>query len=129
MIVIDASVVVAALVAPGALGAAAQRHLDADRIAPELIDIEVLHVVRRMVRHGQRTDEFGERALRTLASSRIERIPHRALLGRAWELRHNLTAYDATYVALAELMKTSLVTGDVRLARAPGLRCAVEVLS
>jgi predicted nucleic acid-binding protein len=63
-----------------------------------------------------------------LGALRIERAPHAPLLARCWELRHNLTIYDAAYVALAELMVTSLLTGDARLAAAPGARCDVEVM-
>ncbi len=59
----------------------------------------------------------------------LRRVPHRQLLGRCWQLRANLTVYDASYVALAELLDLVLVTGDVRRSKAPGLRCQVEVLS
>ena len=59
----------------------------------------------------------------------LRRVRHRQLLGRCWELRAHLTVYDASYVALAELLDLVLVTGDVRLSKAPGLRCQVEVLS
>ena len=59
---------------------------------------------------------------------RIERAPHRPLIGRCWELRHDLTIYDAAHVALAELMEATLLTGDERLADAPGARCDVEMI-
>jgi len=59
----------------------------------------------------------------------LQRVPHRQLHGRCWQLRANLTVYDASYVALAELLGLVLVTGDVRRSKAPGLRCQVEVLS
>ena len=58
----------------------------------------------------------------------LQRIPHRQLLTRCWELRENLTTYDAAYVALAELLDVVLVTGDKRLSRSPGLRCRVQVI-
>ena len=64
-----------------------------------------------------------------LADLPLRRVAHRQLLGRCWQLRANLTVYDASYVALAELLDLVLVTGDVRLSKAPGLRCQVEVLS
>ncbi len=63
-----------------------------------------------------------------LDALRLARAPHAPLLRRCWELRHNLTTYDAAYVALAELLGAVLVTGDARLSSAPGARCAVEVL-
>lgn len=66
--------------------------------------------------------------MRDLSMIRIERSPHLPLLARCWELRHNLTVYDASYVALAELLGAPLLTGDARLAAAPGIRCDVELL-
>jgi predicted nucleic acid-binding protein len=67
-------------------------------------------------------------ALDDLAAAPIERAPHPPLLRRCWELRENLTAYDAACVALAEALEVRLLTGDRRLARAPGPRCQIEVL-
>jgi len=67
-------------------------------------------------------------ALADLAALPLQRAPHRALLARCWELRDNLTVYDASYAALAEALEVTLLTGDGRLARAPGLRCHVEIL-
>ena len=64
-----------------------------------------------------------------LVEAPLQRVPQRQLLGRCWQLRANLTVYDASYVALAELPDLVLVTADVRLSKAPGLRCQVEVLS
>ncbi len=68
-------------------------------------------------------------ALTDLADLPMARVSHRPLLRRCWELRDNLTVYDAAYVALAESLDATLVTADARLARAPGVRCAVELLS
>jgi predicted nucleic acid-binding protein len=58
----------------------------------------------------------------------MERVPHTALLARAWQLRDNVTVYDASYVALAELLSVPLITADAKLAGAPGLQCSVELL-
>jgi predicted nucleic acid-binding protein len=66
--------------------------------------------------------------LADLDALRLERAPHGPLLGRCWELRDNLTIYDAAYVALAESVEATLLTGDARLARSPGIRCSVEVI-
>lgn len=130
MIVVDASVLVTLVAERGARADAAQRRLDGDEvIAPELIDLEVLNVVRRLVRGGQVSEPDARAGLIAIAQAPIERFSHAGLLHRSWELRDNLSAYDAAYVALAEIFDVTLVTRDVRLARAPGLRCAVEVLS
>lgn len=70
-----------------------------------------------------------ELALVDLMDLPLERAPHRPLLPRCWELRQNLTPYDASYVALAEALEAVLITADARLAAAPGIRCEVSVLS
>lgn len=129
MIVVDASIVVTALADDGADGARARERLLADRlVAPHLIDVEVLAAWRRLAGTGRLEEQRAELARSDLRSLAIERVPHGPLLERAWELRANLTAYDATYVALAELLGAALVTADEKLAGAPGLRCTVEVL-
>jgi len=129
LIVVDASIVVTALADDGADGARARRRLLADRlVAPHLIDVEVLAAWRRLAGTGRLEEQRAELARSDLRSLAIERVPHGPLLERAWELRANLTAYDATYVALAELLDAALVTADEKLAGAPGLRCTVEVL-
>ena len=68
-------------------------------------------------------------ALADLADIPLRRAPHLPLLARCWELRHNLTPYDAAYVALAEVLDVALVTADARLSRASGVQCVVEVLT
>lgn len=68
-------------------------------------------------------------ALRRLAILPIVRLPHGPLLERCWELKHNLSSYDAAYVALAEMYGTTLLTSDQRLTRSPGIRCDVELLA
>lgn len=130
MIVVDASVVVTALSDDGADGARSRQRLLADRlVAPHLIDVEVLAAWRRLAGSGRLEERRAELARSDLRALAIERVPHGPLLERAWELRGNLTAYDATYVALAEMLGAPLVTADSKLAASPGLRCVVEVIS
>ena len=94
---------------------------------PHLFDVEVLHAIRRYSLRGTLSLEQGYRALEALRSMRVARYPHAALLPRIWELRENLTAYDAAYVSLAETLDAPLVTTDARLARASGHRATVEL--
>ena len=97
--------------------------------APAHLDAEVLHSIRGLRLGGIIDDAIAHRAMDNLARSRIVRVrPGRVLLGVAWELRHNLTAYDALYVALADLLDCGLVTADGRLASAPDLPVPVTVL-
>lgn len=130
MIVIDASVLAPALADDGPDGDQARARLDGEvLVAPELIDLEVGSVLRRLVRTGQLPGRRAEQALSDLIAIPVERAAHGPLLARCWLLRDNLTIYDASYVALAEAMNSVLVTADARLARAPGLRCPIEVLT
>jgi predicted nucleic acid-binding protein len=130
VIVVDASVLVLALIDEGGPGALArERLLDSDIAVPELADVEVLSVVRRQVLAGRLTAERGAGALQDYADLAVERFSHQPLMARAWALRHSLTAHDAQYVALAELLDAALLTADGRLARAPGPRCPVDLLS
>ena len=111
-------------------GARARQRLVGEVLfAPELIDLEVLSVLRRGVATKAMTVRRGEEAMADLIDLPIRRASHRPLLGRCWELRHNFTCYDASYVALAETLDVRLVTADSRLAHAPGLRCEVELLA
>lgn len=84
---------------------------------------------RRQLLAGDLDQRRADLALADLIALPVRRVAHRLLLARCWELRHNLTVYDAAYVALAELLSLTLVTADGRLSAAPGLRCQVEVLS
>lgn len=125
MKVIDAGVVVELIA----------NDLDPDRLgteelaAPHLLDSEVVNVLRSLVRRGELTESQGHHAATGFGLLAISRFPADWLRPRMWELRHNLSAYDATYVALAELADaTSLLTTDARLARAPGLHCHIELL-
>ncbi len=109
--------------------------LDPDRLgvedlaAPHLLDSEVTHVLRGLALRGALTDEQATLAMGGFAELAIVRYPADWLRPRMWELRRNLSAYDATYVALTEMTSaTSLLTTDARLANAPGVRCTVQVL-
>lgn len=129
MIVIDASVVVTGLADDGPDGDRVRTRLRGERLAaPHVIDLEVASAWPRLVSTGNLDERRAALALADLDVMRIERAPHRPLLARCWELRQNLTIYDAAYVALAELMEVPLLTGDGRLADAPGVHCQVEVL-
>jgi predicted nucleic acid-binding protein len=95
--------------------------------APHLLDVEVAQVLRRYAAAGNVTSERGRQALADFGDFAIHRYPHDVLLPRIWELRHNVTAYDAAYLALAEALDAPLVTCDGRLASAPGHAADVEV--
>lgn len=130
MIVTDASIVVAALLSAGGAGARARERLrlDPDLHVPHVLDVEVAAALRRRVRLGQTGVEEATEALGDLADLAAVRWDHEPLIPRVWELRDNITAYDAVYVVLAEMLDAVLITCDARLARAPGLVCSVEVL-
>lgn len=96
--------------------------------APELIDLEVVSVLRRADRAGRLDGRRSGLVVTDLAALPLRRVPHLPLLSRIWELRDNLTAYDAAYVALAEALAALLITADGPLGRASGVRCEVEVL-
>ena len=129
MIVLDASVLATALGDDGPDGDRARARLRGERLsAPELVDLEVASVLRRQVHGGEVDIRRAALALADLAALPLRRAPHRPLLARCWELRDNLTVYDASYVALAEALDVTLLTGDGRLARATGPRCRVEML-
>jgi len=96
--------------------------------APHLIDIEVAQVLRRYCASGELDSNRGREALEDLNDFPITRYPHDILLPRIWELRLNMTAYDATYVALAEILFAPLLTLDIRLASAPGHSALIELV-
>lgn len=130
MIVVDASVLAPALADDGADGDRARLRLRGEQlVAPELIDLEVLSTLRRAVRAGRLDERRSGQALDDLAALPLRRVPHLPLLARAWELRDNLTAYDAAYVALAESLRALLLTADGGIEKASGVRCDVEVLT
>jgi predicted nucleic acid-binding protein len=129
VIVADASVLVVALADDGPDGDQARARLRGERLVlPELAHLEVTSVLRRQLRVGALNIRRAGLALDDLAALPAQRAPHRPLLPRCWELRDNLTIYDAAYVALAEAMDATLLTGDRRLARAPGPQCPIEIL-
>lgn len=125
MIVVDASVVVDALVGTGGTRT---RLAGEDLAAPHLLDAEVANALRNRTRTGDLEADSAGRALSDLAALEVERFSHVHLLTRVWELRDNLTVYDALYVALAETLEASLVTLDTRMASAPGTTAVIEVL-
>ncbi len=130
MIVVDASFLASALSDDGSYGARAHLRMDDEEIlfAPEIIDLEIASAWRRDVRAGRLGEHRVQQALDDLAALRLVRVSHQPFMGRIWELRHNLTPYDAAYVALAEALGATLLTVDGRSTRAPSLRCAVELL-
>ena len=129
MIVVDASVIAAAFAVDSADGDRARLRLRGERLAaPYLIDIEVMSAWRRQSAAGILDARRAALALTDLQELPLRRFPHAPLMARCWELRDNLTVYDASYVALAELFEVTLLTADQRLARSPGLRCSVEVI-
>jgi len=129
VIVVDASVVVGALVGrPAIRGLAERLRAEGELHAPHLLDIEVVHAIRRLVRTGAISDERAIGSLQDLAELNLIRYPHGVLLERIWSLRHNVSAYDAAYLALAEALDAPLLTCDARVARAGGHSAIVEVL-
>lgn len=129
MIVVDASVIVTALADDGPDGDRARERLRGERLAsPHLLDLEVISAWRRLVAAGELDDRRARLALADLQGLRVDRVRHGTLLDRCWELRGNVTVYDAAYVALAELLEVTLVTADGKLAKARGSRCPIEVL-
>ena len=101
---------------------------DEELAAPELIDLEIVSVLRRQLSVGALDARRAQFVIDDLRDLPMQRASHRPLLSRCWELRDNLTAYDAAYVALAEALDSVLVTADTRLANAPGVTCLIEVL-
>jgi predicted nucleic acid-binding protein len=95
--------------------------------APHLFDLEILQVLRRLVREGKILSTRADEAIMDLLNLRIARYSHFGLLPRIWQLRHNLSAYDASYIALAERLRAPLITRDTKLATAPGHAAIVEV--
>ena len=95
--------------------------------APHLLDLEVGQVLRRLVREGAVSAHRADQAIEDLLDLRMTRYPHFVLLPRIWQLRHNLSAYDAAYVALAENLGARLLTRDARLASVSGLTASIEL--
>lgn len=130
VIVVDARVRLELLVHTPAAEAVKRRLFDRQQTlhAAHLLDVEVAHVLRRYVANGEIDGERGRAALTDLADLPLQRYPHDLLLPRVWELRHNLTAYDAVYIALAEALDAPLLTRDRRFATVPDHRARVELV-
>ncbi len=130
MIVLDASAAVDWLIqtsaAPHIESRMFSRHQSLH--APELLDLEIAQVLRRLVREGALSVSRAEAAIEDLLDLRITRYPHLVLMPRIWQLRHNLSAYDAAYVVLAEKLGATLLTRDARLASAAGHAATIEVV-
>jgi predicted nucleic acid-binding protein len=130
MLVVDASILFEVVAdTPRAESLRLLLAADDDQAAPHLVDAEVLAVIQTHHRAGALDATAATQAVTDLGTWPGQRWPHRLLLDRAWELRDNVRAYDALYVALAEAMDATLLTLDERLARAPGIRCRVDVPS
>lgn len=129
MLVVDASCLYA-VVASGAGSEAVRERLasDDDQLAPHVVDAEVLGVIRRHHLHGLLDPTAAALAVEDLRSWPGERVDHRLLLERAWELRNDVRSWDALYVALAEALDVTLLTLDRRLARATGPTCTIDVI-
>jgi predicted nucleic acid-binding protein len=130
MIVVDASALLEALLRTPVAQAVEKWLFQPQQTlhAPHLLDIEVTQVIRRYVARGEIDSERGRAALTDLADFPLHRYPHDFLLPRVWDLRNNLTAYDAVYVALAEALDAPLLTRDQRLASASGHHARVELV-
>lgn len=130
MIVVDTSAVLAALAGrPSPVGLRERLAEDGDLHAPHLIDVEVIHALRRLVRTRHLTEDRAVDIRTDLGDLAIRRYPHQPLADRMWELRHNLSAYDATFVALSEVLGVPLVTCDGRLATSPGHQAEIELFA
>lgn len=130
MIVLDASAVLELLLVTGKGARVAERIAAVDETlhAPHLVDLEVAQVLRRYVVRRQLAEARAAEALDDFRDLELNRYPHDVLSSRIWELRHNASAYDAAYVALAEALSAPLLTSDARLGQVPHTRIAVEVL-
>lgn len=130
LLIVDTSAVVEALTAESADPLLIARlAADGDLHAPHLIDVEVLSALRGLVQAGQITADRAQDARLDFAELTITRYSHEPLADRAWELRHNVTPYDAVFVALAELTERPLVTCDARLTAVPGIVADIEVFA
>ena len=124
-VVCDASALVALLLDGGSTGRwVAEALTGADLVAPSIVAFETANIIRRHELAGLVSADQAAQAHADLLDLEIEQWPYELLATRAWELRRNLSSYDASYVALAELTGATLVTLDGRVGRAPGLRCA-----
>ena len=129
-LVCDASALVALLLDSGPDGDwAAEAVAGAELAAPALVDWETANIMRRQELAGLVSSDQASQAHADLLDLAIERWPYELLAKRSWQLRANLSVYDASYVALAELLSASLITLDTGIGRAPGITCAVRTRS
>jgi predicted nucleic acid-binding protein len=130
LIVVDASAMLEVLLVTPAAGRVMDRLFSSGETlhAPHLLDLEVAQVLRRYCALGELGARRGREALQDLAELPLVRYPHDLFLPRVWELRRNLTAYDAAYVALAEALDAPLLTRDEALAGAPGHTARIELI-
>src|SRR5260370_39706083 len=130
MIVVDASAVLEVLLRTPTATAVERGLFEPSQTlhAPHLLDVEVAQVVRRYAANGEIDVERGRMALADLADLSLRRYAHDFLLSRVWDLRNNLTAYDAVYVALAEALDAPLLTRDKRIAASPGHHARIELV-
>ncbi len=130
MIVTDASVLVNALTDDGPIGQIARSELarDVHWSGPEHVVVETFSAIRGQLLQRKITEVRARDAVDALSDSAIELLPTTPLLPRMWELRENVSAYDAAYVAAAELHDCALLTADGRLSRADGLRCQIRLV-
>ena len=130
MIVTDSSAVLEVLLRSQA-GVEIEKRIFSFReilFAPHLLDLEVSQALRRYCNSGEMDVARGKEALEDLQDLPINRYPHDVFLPRIWELRHNMTAYDAVYVALAETLPAPLLTRDAHLASVPGHEAFIELI-
>ncbi|QKW27806.1 type II toxin-antitoxin system VapC family toxin [Streptomyces seoulensis] len=130
MIVVDASVLTEALTGDGTAGKAARARLMRDNhwAAPEHLVVETFHAIRGRRLGAKITQDRADATVSALASLSLETIDAQRLLPRMWELRQNVSGYDAAYIAAAEAFACPLVTGDARLSRCKVARCTIEVI-
>ncbi|QLH23783.1 type II toxin-antitoxin system VapC family toxin [Streptomyces sp. Rer75] len=130
MIIVDASVLTEALTGDGAAGKAARARLAQDPhwAAPSHLVVETFHAVRGRFLGGKISSARAEDAVAALTGASIEAIGIQSLLIRMWELRGNVSGYDAAYIAAAEAYRAPLITGDARLSRCTVARCVIEVI-
>lgn len=129
MIVLDASATIEWLIQSPVGQRMEQRIYSANESlhAPHLLDLEVSQVLRRLVREGTVSTNRADQVIRDLLALRLIRYPHFVLLPRIWQLRQNFSAYDASYIGLAESLPAPLITRDKRLAAAPGHSAVIEL--
>jgi len=130
MIVVDASILLEFLLRTGAAAEIQGRIMRPGLTlhCPHLLDVEVTQVLRRFSLAGQLETDRALQVLEDLRDLPLTRYPHEPFLGRIWELRRNLSAYDATYIALGEVLRATVLTHDAKLAKAPGHAASVELV-